>query len=433
MKSLDKPEAAPARLRGWVFWPPFIFTIAAVVLSIASQEWFAKVTVLANDVLIASFGWLFNLGALCFLGVCLYVLFSRHGSIRIGGPDAQPELSKWQWFSINLCTTVAIGILFWGTAEPIYHLSAPPVSLGLTPNSAQAALYSLSTMLMHWTIVPYAIYSLPALAFALAYYNLGKSFSIGAPLTVLIPKRVSQGTQHRFVDLIDAMSLYSLILGMSASLGTGILTVAGGLEFLAGIQSTPTIWVVVGLFIVGAFILSASTGLKRGIVFLSSWNTRIFFFLVLFVFVFGPTVYILNAGTEALGSFLSHFFERSLMTGATASDSWPRSWTMFYWANWLAWAPITAVFLGRIAVGQTVRMFLIMNLIIPALFGGVWMCVFSGTTIHMELFDKAGLAGILNSKGPESIIYEMFARLPISIVTIPLFIGTAVLSYVSGA
>ena len=133
--------------------------------------------------------------------------FSPIAQVKIGGKKAKPLLSKWRWFTITLCTTIAIGILFWGTAEPIYHLHAPPVGLGITPNSTEAAIFSLSTMFLHWTFTPYGIYTLASLMFALVYYNLKQPFNLGSLLYPLIGDRA----HGKLSKVIDAICLYALV------------------------------------------------------------------------------------------------------------------------------------------------------------------------------------------------------------------------------
>ena len=416
-------------LRPMVFWPPFLLLFFAVLFSFINQDAFLSATTQANDWILHNFGWMFSIGTLSILMICIGIYFSPLGKVTIGGPDAKPILSKWQWFSITLCTTVAIGILFWATAEPMYHLTAPPKSLHLDPNSPEAAMYALSTMFLHWTFTPYAIYTLPALMFAFAYYNMKKPFSLGSALYPLFGNKslgvIGKGT--------DAICLYALVAGMAASLGTGVLTISGGVHHLFNIKNSPTLWAFITLLIVATFAASSASGLKKGIRILSDLNAKIFFFLVIFIFVFGPTTFILGFGVESFANYLDHFFQKSLFTGSLTNDSWPKGWTLFYWANWLAWAPITALFLGRITYGYKVRTIIMVNLVIPALFSACWMAIFSGTAIHMELVQNLGLSEVLRDKGPESIIYFVLSQFPMAKFIIMLFLFTSFLSYVTAA
>lgn len=411
-----------------VFWPPFLLLLGAVIFSFVNEAGFAAMTTNANNWLIENFGWAFSMTGFLMVLIVLVIYFSPFAKVKIGGSKAKPLLNTWQWFSITLCTTIAIGILFWGTAEPIYHLIYPPASLGLEPGSAEAALFAMSTMYLHWTFTPYALYCVPALMFAFAYYNMKKPFSLGATLTPLAGDKAT----GKAGQAIDAICLYALVAGMAASLATGILTISGGLNSIAGIESNPFTWAIVGAIIIGTFIISATTGLMKGIRILSDINTKVFFGIIAFIFVFGPTAFLLNLGAESFGHYLTNFFEKNLFTGAAAGDQWPQWWTTFYWANWLAWAPITALFLGRISYGHTVKDFIKMNFFFPAIFGAVWITVFSATSINFQM-NGVDLLGALTNIGPEAVGFTIFRQLPISGLIIPFFLFIAFLAFVTAA
>ena len=170
----------------------------------------------------------------------------------------------------------------------------------------------------------------------------------------------------------------------------------------------------------------------RGIRILSDINTKVFFGIIAFIFVFGPTAFLLNLGAESFGHYLTHFFEKNLFTGAAAGDQWPQWWTTFYWANWLAWAPITALFLGRISYGHTVKDFIKMNFFFPAIFGALWITVFSATSINFQM-NGVDLLGALTNVGPEAVGFTIFRQLPISTLIIPFFLFIAFLAFVTAA
>ena len=415
-------------MRHSVFWPPFLLLLSALVFSISLPEVFLQQVTGVNDWILNQFGFLFSYGTLGMVFICTFVAFSPLGKIRIGGEDAKPLLSRWKWFSITLCTTVAIGILFWGSSEPLYHLHAPPLSLNIEANSAAAAQFSISTMFLHWTFTPYAIYTIPSLMFALAYYNMGKPFTLGS---VIVPF-ASQKNIRSVGTVVDVICLYALVAGMSASLGAGIKTLVGGGNYLFGISENAFTLGIVTLAIVGTFIVSATSGLMKGIRILSDCNAKIFFALSIFVFIFGPTMFILEFSYQGIGDYFSSFFDRSLMT-ATEQDRWPLNWTVFYWANWLAWAPISALFLGRISYGYRVRDFILFNWILPAIFSIFWMSIFSSTAIHFDFVQNIDLYSLVKNGGPEKSIYKIFSELPLATFVILVFIFTSFLSYVTSA
>lgn len=420
-------------LRPLVFWPTFLILLAAVIASYVDLDAFLATASALNDAVLTNFSWLFSLGSLYLLIMAVIVYFSPLGRIRIGGRDATPLLSRLRWFSITLCTTLAVGVLFWTTAEPLYHYMGPPASSGLEAGSSDAMLFAMSTMFLHWSFTPYAIYAVPALIFALAFYNLRLRFSISSMLEPVLGPRVK-----RFGGLIDAIALYALVAGMASSLGTGALTLAGGAgQYLGGETSPLRLGVIIAIIVV-TFVVSAASGLQKGIARLSSLNAILLLILGIFMFIVGPTVFCLALGVESFGVYLDNFFTKSLFTGAAGNDQWPQWWSIFYWAVWFAWAPVAALFLGKISRGYTVREFLRVNLLYPALFASVWILIFSGTALyfqsHLGQTDAgADLYAVLNDRGVENVLYELFRQLPFSQVWIPLLLFIAYISYVTAA
>lgn len=415
-------------LRPLVFWPTFLVLLAAMIASYVNLDAFLSTASALNDAILDNFAWLFSLGSLYLLVLAVIVYFSPLGKLRIGGEQATPMLSRLRWFSITLCTTLAVGVLFWTTAEPLYHFMGPPESLGLEAGSSDAMLFAMSTMFLHWSFTPYAIYAVPALIFALAFYNLRLRFSISSMLEPVFGPKVK-----RFGGLIDAVSLYALVAGMASSLGTGALTLAGGAgQYLGGEASPLRLGVVIALIVV-TFVISAASGLQKGIARLSSLNAILLLILGVFIFVVGPTSFMLSLGVESFGVYLDGFFTKSLFTGAAGEDQWPQWWSIFYWAVWFAWAPMAALFLGKISRGYTVREFLRVNLFYPALFASAWVIIFSGAALYFQAHTGVDLHAILNDRGVENVLYELFRQMPFAGVWIPLLLFIAYISYVTAA
>ena len=429
-----------------VFWPPFLLLMGAIVLNFASPDKmvdgvkvpgaFSKNITAANDAILGNFGWLFSLCAVLAVTLCIVICFSSFSKVRIGGRDAKPLMSMWNWFSITICTTIAIGILFWSTAEPISHLVNPPARLNIKANSPEAAKFALSTMYLHWSFTPYALYGVASLMFAFAYYNMKKPFSLGSTLTPLF----GDWATGKGGNIIDAVCLYALVAGMAAALGTGILMLAGGMEDLFNIPSNKWAWAVIAATIVGTFIVSSATGLMNGIRILSDINTKLLMCLALVPLFFGPTLFLLTQGSESLLDYLINFVPRNLYyqsdaagTSILVPDDWGKGWTVFYWAVWLAWAPITACFLGRISYGRTVREFMLVNFIFPSIFAIVWMTIFGGTAIHFQLNEIVDLYTIYDDQGPEAVSYAMFKQFPIATVLILFYMFSAFVCFVTSS
>lgn len=416
-------------LRPLVFFPTFIILVGALLFSLVDLELFTEYTGIANNFVLEHFSWLFSLGSFYLLVLIGITYFSKLGDVRIGGENATPKLKKTRWFMIVLCTTLAVGVLFWTTAEPLYHLYSPPESLGIEPNSPNAVLFAFSAMFLHWGPTPYSIYAVPALIFALAFHNLKLPYSISSSLRPVFGKYVD----GRMGSVIDALALYSLVVGMASSLGTGALTLLGGAsQYLPVERNAVTLGIIIAIIVV-TFVLSAARGLIKGIARLSMVNFWLLIGLFVFTLIFGPTLYMLGIGVEGLGAFLQNFFRLSLFTGQAANDPWPQWWSVFYWAVWFAWAPITAMFLGKIARGYTVREFIQVNVLFPSLFVLLWISVFSGAAIFMDQNSDGGLYAVLNDGGIEQLLYHIFGELPLGGLTSLILVFIAFISYVTAA
>lgn len=417
----------PRRLNRPVFFVPLAVLAAAVLASLWQREAFFAAEVAINDWVLAWFGPAFAVAGVAFLVLLAAVALSPLGKTIIGGPGAKPLLGRWRWFAVMLCTTIATGILFWGAAEPLFHLNTPPAMLGLKPGSDAAAAFAMSTMFLHWTLTPYGIYTVAALAFALVYYNRREPFSLSSLFVPLLGER-AHGPVGSGIDII---CLYALVAGMAASMGAGILALAGGIEGLGGFAGGAGLRWAIMIAIVASFLISTATGLQKGIAGLSVLNTWIFFAIIAFVLLAGPTAEMLGLSLRGGADYVTTFVPRNL--GLDVDRDWHRQWTIFNWANWMAWAPVTALFLGRLAVGYSVRSFILFNLILPALFGAVWMTAIAGATIILDQQSGASLFAILSSQGPDPVLFRLFDALGGGSVVTAIMLFAIFLSYVAGA
>ncbi len=416
------------KLRRFVFWPPFLLLVLAALLSLLNRQLFQTSLTAAHHWLLEHFGWLFTTLAFGAFVLSILISCSRFGGLRLGGRNAQPLMSMWNWFAITLCTTIAVGILFWSTAEPLMHFQNPPESTQVTGLTKQAETLAISALFLHWTFVPYSIYCVASLMFGFAYYNMRLPFTLGSTLVPLVGRRVAQ----KIGPVVDSVCLFSLVAGMAASLGTGILTISGGLNSLFGIERTPTIWAAITLIIVCTFIASSATGLMKGIRILSDINAKGLVVLGAIVFILGPTLLILQVGSQAVVEFAQRFFSLGIYDSLIARSDWTKQWSIFYWAVWMAWTPITACFLGRIAYGRTVREFMLINLWAPALFSMAWMAVWGVTTLNLEQ-NGANLAELAKLSGNESVSYAVLSSLPFGTLMVIFYLASAFICFVTSA
>jgi glycine betaine transporter len=418
-----------SQINKWVFYPPLLLILGTVIFSQINHELFMKVITATNDWVLEKFGWLFTWSSFVFIILLAITYFSPLAKIKIGGEKAEPILTKWRWFAISICTTIATGILFWGCAEPLYHYAAPPEGLQIANNSADSLEFAMSTMYMHWSFTPYAIYCITGLVFALVHYNLKRPFRMSS-LLYPITQKDGKNIQNNILDII---CLYALVLGMSASLGAGILAMLGGLEHLFGLEKNNTLMAIVGILIIASFILSAITGLQKGIKWLSTINIIAFIFIAIYVFTLGYPTETLSLGVIGMKDYIIDFIPRSTNLGSGLDDAWLNSWSIFYWANWFAWAPIASLFLGRIAKGYTVRDYIHFNLIIPSVFAIVWMTIISGITLHLNGLLDNSLYTLMRESGEESVMYEVFSKLHFGKILSIFTLCIIFLSYVTAA
>lgn len=422
---MKKVRKSKLRLR--VFLPAFILLMLTIILSFANYDAFIKFTTIAKNFMVVDMGWIFSVtGILCLL-VIIFIYFSPLKEIRLGGPDAKPLLKKSSWFAVTLCTTIAAGILFWGTAEPIWHLAYPPESLGIEPMSPEAAKFAMETMYLHWTFMPYAIYAVPTIVFAFAYYNMKRSFSVGSQVAPLI----TSDRQKKINGIIDSIVLFTVATGISSSFGTAVMNIGGGLNAIFGLNNDKGIWIIITIIGTIAFIISSGTGLMKGIRILSDINVYIYYVIIALLLVLGPSIYSFGLGTEAFGGFIDNLFSKAMFTGTSAGDTWGTDWTMFYWSNWMAWAPVSAVFLARIAYGYKIKEVIMMNFIIPSVFSTIWMTILSGTTINFQLSGRVDVLAKMNEQGSGAAAYAVLGELPMASLIIGLYIIAVMISFIT--
>lgn len=415
------------KLRPGVFFPAFILLVLTIVISFVNNDLFLTITTAAKNFMVIDMGWIFSVTGVMSVIVIVLIYFSPLGNVKLGGEEAEPILKKSSWFSITLCTTIAAGILFWGTAEPMWHLAYPPESLGIEPMSAEAALFAMETMFLHWTFVPYAIYAVPTIIFAFAYYNMKRSFSVGSQIAPLMSKE----NQKKVNGIIDAVVLFTVAAGISSSFGTAVMNMGGGLNALFGLDNSKSLWVIVTVIGTAAFIISSGTGLMKGIRILSDINVYLYYVIIGLLLILGPSVYFSSLGTEAFGGFMDNIFSKALFTGAAAGDTWSSGWTMFYWSNWMAWAPVAAVFLARIAYGYRIKEVVMMNFVIPGIFSTIWMTILSGTTINFQLTGRVDVLAIMNEQGSGAAAYAVLGALPMSGLIIGIYLVAVMISFIT--
>lgn len=418
------------KIRWQVLLPPWIVVVVMLVLNLTDADVFVLVMDTVIHWILERFAWMLNSVSLAALILVLVVYLSPIGKVRFGGSQARPMIRYTNYIWIVLCTVMGAGLMLWACAEPITHIHNPPVNVTQGALSGEAILWAMENIFLEWTFTPMAIYALAGILFAFVFYNMKEPFSIGSMLIPLLGRERT----GRWMAVIDCVCLFGICLGMASTLGSGILLVIEGVVRVTGgaVAADAKSWGICGAVIIVCFILSASSGLKKGITYLSTLNSWSYLIIGVFVFLAGPTFYILNLSVESFGAYVSDFFKLSLWTSTAAGDGWSLQWPQFYWCMYFTWMPISAVFLGKISRGYTVRETLNALFLIPSLFSVVWMALFSGASIKFEL-DGAGIWEAMETSGIAAAAYEVLEQMPLAAVVVPLFLLTAFMSYVTSA
>jgi len=431
--------------------PVAVFVIL-IVAGVSNGDAFISALNTFFAALMVNGSWLVSLGTLAFVGFMLLVLVHPIGRVRLGGKDARPEYSLWNWFAISLCAGIGTGIVFWGAVEPLRFAVEPQLSTGIEGGTAEAVVWSLCKSYLHWSFAPYAAYGVFGVVIAFAYYNLHARFSVSSGFAPILGKR-AEG--RRFSDAVDALTVFAITGGVAGSLGYGLLQISSGLNTLFGIPANTITLVAICACIVALYITSSATGMKRGIRWMSDKNAWMFLALMVLAFVFGPAQWICNLLTESLGPFLSGFVssltavspfnDAGQVVGAVwyqDSELWPQWWDEQYFVDFLSFAPIVGLFTIKLAKGRTLRQFVAMNWLVPAVFGIVWFAVFGGLSLDIQYnyaayadrVDLAGCASLfeyMETYGNEAMMLKVIEAIPLSFLLKPVVLLLVIVSFVT--
>ena len=379
-----------------------------IVLTLMFKDQAEKVSGDALAAISSNFGWFFVLTANVLIGAALFFAFSRFGRLRIGGVDAQPEFSRPAWFAMLLSAGMGIGLMFWSVGEPMFHYASPsPMFGGIEGKTAAAAQAAMGTTYFHWGLHPWAIYAVVGLGLAFFAYNRGLPLTIRSIFYPILGNRI----YGFWGNLIDILSVLATLVGLATSLGLGVQQVNAGLNYLFGLTISPE--VQVGLILVITLLATGSVmaGLDGGVKRLSELNMGLAGIFMLFLLIAGPTVYILSGFTQNLGFYLAHLPELSLWTETFRDTNWQGSWTVFYWAWWIAWSPFVGMFIARISKGRTVREFILGVMVIPTLLSFIWMSVFGGASLYLQTSGSADILAAVNAD-VSTALFEMLKGFP---------------------
>ena len=410
-------------------WPSFIacaaiIAVVGVTLLVAPGAAGENLNALYEFIAV-EFGIFYLLASVAAIGFLVWLASSRYGRVRLGDEDSEPEFRTVSWVAMLFCAGVGAGLMYWCATEWAWYFDAPP--FGAEPRSPEAAEWASTYGLFHWGFTAWAFYCLPAIAIAYPFYVRKKNvlrFSLSC-------NELLRDKDHGpFARFIDFLFMIALIGGAATSLGFSSPMIAACLAWLFGVETGFSLEVIVVAICVGLFVFSVWLGLKRGIKRLSDINMALALGLLLFILVVGPTVFLLKTSLNGLGVMAQNFVRMNFWTDPFTNSGFVESWTVFYWAWWIAFAPYVGLFITRISAGRTIRQVITGMLIFGSLGSWIFYMVIGNYSLFLQLEGALDFVGIMNSVSGNAAIVAMLETLPLAALVILVF---AVVSIVFAA
>ena len=387
------------------------FVVLLVAMILIAPEQTQTLLNAAKSGIFANFSWFYVLAFSVFLGFLVILSVSSLGNIKLGNDEEEPEFGFLSWLAMLFAAGMGVGLMFFGVAEPLTHYLSD-ITAGTAEHKQQEAL--LHT-LFHWGIHAWAVYG--TIALALAYF--GFRYKLPLALRSCFYPLLKERINGKLGDLIDIMALLATLFGIITTLGFGASQLGAGLHQLGWIsENSFSLQMVVIAVVMSLATFSAISGVGKGVKILSELNLTLAFCLLIFVLIAGPTLYLLSAFSDNIGTYLSNLVQLSFKTYVYEQEhtGWFSGWTILYWAWWCSWAPFVGLFIARISKGRTIREFIFGVLVIPSMFGILWFTVFGNTAIWLNDGEAAGTLGQMISS-PETLLFKFLDYLPLSGVT----------------
>lgn len=403
---------------------PPVLIVAVMIWVLGNPEAASAAISEMRTFVTGKFTWLFILYSVFTVGVCIWLSMSRVGKIRLGGPKAKPQHSKFAWYSMLFACGQGIGLIFWSVAEPIMLRDENPViPAGANGGGEEGAIV---WTYFHWGLTAWAMYCAVAVCLAYSHHNLGKTLTFREATVDILPRWSRRGAGV----VVELLAIIATVLGLATSFGFAAMQFSSGISSFTGASASPMMWFMVILIFAGITSISAIVGINKGMARISGLNSILSIVLLAAVLIFGPSLYIISNMSQTFGSLFTNFASMSLWTdsglAATTIDSWQDSWngwwTVFIWCWVIAFSPFVAGFIARISRGRTIREFVLGVTIIPSLIVMVWVAIIGSAAIY---YDDQSNRSISDSVAADtsSGLFAMLDSVPV-IGTILLVIAT---------
>ncbi|MDR6514855.1 BCCT family transporter [Chryseobacterium camelliae] len=415
-------------LKKGIIFPSLIFILGISFISIFFPQVTEQLLNSVKNFIFVNLNWVYIWSVTIFVIFLVYLTFSDYGKIKLGRNDSKPEYSFFSWMSMLFAAGMGIGLMYFGVAEPMQHYSSEVFASGHYINRAKnAQLYTF----FHWGIHAWAIYAVVGLSLAYFTYRYRLPLSLRSCFYPLLKNKIN----GNWGNAIDVFALCSTFFGITTTLGFGVVQINSGLQILHVIpENSFTYQVIIVAVLVSLSVLSAVSGVDKGIKILSNVNIISVICLLLFVLFLGPTVYVIASFTEGLGNYINSFFSLTFNTHIYEKDTlpWFYDWTILYWAWWISWSPYVGLFIARISKGRTIREFIMAVLVLPTVFNFIWMSVFGNSAIWFDLTTAQGALSKLASN-PDMLMFRFLDYLPLTTLVSFVVIAIIIIFFVTSA
>lgn len=354
---------------------------AAALAGLLAPEGFASAMGAVYGALTGGFGWLYPVTMTAFVAFSIWIgFFSRYRDLRLGPDDSRPAYSNKAWFAMLFSAGMGVGLVFWCVAEPL-NFFAEPIG-GIEPGSGEAMQFAFTKAFLHWGLHPWACYTVMALGIAYMQYRKGRPTLISSLLVPIAGERAARGPLGK---VIDVLALLATAGGVCTTLGLGVMQINAGMDAMLGIPTTTLLVVGTVVVLTVVYVLTAVAGVEKGSAFVSNMNIYIALGIAVVCFLLAGPVTVLRNLLEGIGCYLQGFVQNSFAMGAFGDSEWYGSWTIYYWAWWIAWSPFTGAFIARISRGRTIREFVGGVLFLPAIASMIWFAIFGTMGMNLGL------------------------------------------------
>jgi choline/glycine/proline betaine transport protein len=403
----SKPSSQFANVNPNVFLSTVIIIAIFIAIVIIAPSSFEFLTQQLKQWITDSFSWFYVLSVAVFLILLIYIACSASGKIKLGPDHSQPEYSNGSWFAMLFTAGMGIGLMFFGVAEPVMHYVSPPSG---DPESIASAQQALRITFFHWGLHAWAIYAVVGLALAYFAYRHNLPLKTRSALYPIIGKKI----YGPWGDGIDTFATIGTVFGVATSLGFGVTQINSGLHYLFGVEQSSQVQVGLIVFVSILASMSVFLGLDKGVKRLSELNLVLALVLLAFVFIAGPSIYLLQTTIQNMGSYMSNLFGMTFNLYAYQPNGWIGGWTIMYWAWWISWSPFVGMFIARVSRGRTIREFIVGVLLIPTGFTIIWMG-FLGNAALFNIMQEHNVSLIHAVQSDSSVaLFEFLNHLPFS-------------------